>query len=60
MRIQMFPLLSEDPGNHPMRVGPLVVVLTTSLVAAATDQVIISLQADPADASLHIQILLCV
>ena len=60
MQIQMFSLLSEDPANHPMRVGPLVVVLTTSLVTAATDQMIISLQVETADASLHIQTLLSV
>ena len=60
MQIQMFPLLSEDRANHPMRARPLVVVLTTNLVAAATDQVIISLQAEPAGASLRIQTLLCV
>ena len=60
MRIQMFLLLSEDPENHPMQAGHLVLFLTTSLVAAQTNQAIISSQKDPAGVSLHTPTLLCV
>ena len=60
MQILVFTLPSETPANHQMRAGPLLVVSTTSLVAAVTDQVTFSLQTDQAGASLHIPTLLCV